>query len=110
MLAIFWYVYNSHISIICLSKLLTPLTSITLKDAITHRIHHRNLTILTAVKFFKIAAQTFGSLGLRSILRDSEILLFSVVADVLLFFHHHVHKADQTFSVLCKKHPKSSLL
>ena len=59
--------------------------------------------------FFKIASHPFGSLGFRSILRDPKILWFSVVVDVLLFFHHYVHKADQTFSVLCKKRPKSSL-
>ena len=61
------------------------------------------------MKSFKIASQPFHSLGFRSILRDQKILLFSVVADVLLFFHHYVHKADQTFSVLCPKRPKSSL-
>ena len=60
------------------------------------------------MKSFKIASQTFRSLGFRSILRDQKILLFSVVADVL-FFHHYVHKADQTLSVLCPKRPKSSL-
>ena len=49
------------------------------------------------MKFFKIAYQPFGGLGFRSILRDPKILLFSVVSDVLLFFHHSVHKADQMF-------------
>ena len=61
------------------------------------------------MKFFKIASKPFRSLGLRSILTDLKILWFSVVADVLLFFHHYFHKADQTFSVLWNKRPKSSL-
>ena len=39
------------------------------------------------MKFFKIASQPFGSLGSRLILSDPKILWFSVVADVLLFFH-----------------------
>ena len=73
------------------------------------QIHHRNLTDLTTMKFFKIASQPFGSLGFRSILRESQILLFSVVSDVLLFFQHYIHKANQTFSVLCPKRPKSPL-
>ena len=73
------------------------------------QIHHRNLTNLTAMEFFKIASQSFGSLGFQSILTDPKILWFSVVADVSLFFHHYVHKADQTFSLLGKKRPKSSL-
>ena len=61
------------------------------------------------MKFIKIAFQPFGGLGFRSILRDPKILLFSVVSDVLLFFHHSVHKADQMFLVLRKKRSKSSL-
>ena len=40
------------------------------------------------MKFLKIASQLFGSLGFRSILREPKILWFSVVFDVLLFFHH----------------------
>ena len=78
-----WYIYNSQFRLMRLSKLLTPSTSITLKDAITPRIHHRNLTDM---KFVKIASQTFGSLSFRSILRAPKILWFSVVVDVLLFF------------------------
>ena len=53
----------------------------------TYRIHHRNLTDIKFYEIFKIASQPFGSLGLRSILRDPKILWFSVVADVSLFFH-----------------------
>ena len=42
------------------------------------------------MQFFKIASYPFGGLGFRSILRNPKILLFSVVSNVLLFFHHYV--------------------
>ena len=61
------------------------------------QIHHRNLTDLTAMKFSKITSQPSCRLGFQTISRDPQILLFSVVSDVLLFLHHSVYKADQTF-------------
>ena len=95
------YIYNSHLRLMCLSKLLTPSTSITFTNAITSRIHHRNLTTM---KF----QNRFSALCLLRFSVNFERLKNSVVfcgADFLLFFHH----ANQTFSLLCKKRPKSSL-